>query len=350
MKKIIFIMALIFSANVMNAQTAVQTSEIFDNVYVGVDAGVGTPLSFSNVFPLNETGTLRIGKMFTPVFGTEIEGTAWFGSNSSYGYGNRFDSENHNAVRGIYTGVNGLVNLTNLFVGYNGAPRFMELSAIVGTGWLHTFTPNNSDKYNNYLGAKTGVDLAFNIGKNKAHTINVRPSVLWNLSQPGNNVNNLAFNKNGAQLHLSVGYTYHFGTSNGTRHFKTYDIASYERRIALLNEELAKKPKEVVRTVVKEVPVKVVETIVSEYVVFFAQNSAELTNDAKKTLNAVTGTVTVRAYASPEGSEDYNTKLSQDRADAVTSYLKERDINVIESIGLGVNGDASNRVAIITLE
>lgn len=348
MKKFILMMVMAFSAIVVNAQTAVQTSKIFDNIYVGVEGGVATPLSLNNVFPLNGTATLRVGKQFTPVWGAEVEGTAWFGSHSHDGH---FDGLSHNVVRGSYVGVNGTVNLTNLFWEYNGTPRFFEVSTVLGTGWLHTFIPNHNDEYSNYLGAKTGLDLAFNLGKSKAHTVSLRPAVLWNLSQPGNSANQLAFNKLGAQLYLGVGYTYHFKTSNGTHHFKTYDIGAYEATIARLNDELSKKPTEVIleKVVIKEVPATGTVSTVdnSERVVCFSIDSDVLTDENKAVLDNVKGTVKVSAYASPEGSEAHNKALSQRRADVVANYLKNRGVTVTEAVGYGVNGSTSNRIAIV---
>lgn len=353
MKKLIFMMLMAFSAIVVNAQTTVQSSKILDNVYVGVDGGVATPLTFDNIFPLNSTATLRVGKQFTPVWGAEVEGTAWFGSNSGYGFANRFDGVNHNVVRGSYVGVNGTVNLTNLFGDYKGTPRLFEVSTVLGTGWIHTFTPNLNDEHRNYLGVKTGLDLAFNLGKTKAHTVSLRPAVLWNVSQPGNSVNGLAFNKLGAQLYLGVGYTYHFKTSNGTHHFKTYDIGAYEATIARLNEELAKKPKEVevIKYVDRIVNNNYNGTVVNgDTYVLFAWNSAELDATAKATLDKISGTVKVVAYASPEGTESYNKELSQRRANVVADYLRGKGVTVTEAYGAGVNGNTSNRVAIVTVQ
>ena len=353
MKKLIFMSLMAFSAIVVNAQTAVQSSKILDNVYVGVEGGVATPLTFDKLFPLNSTATLRVGKQFTPIFGVEVEGTAWFGSNSNYDYVDRFDGVNHNVVRGTYVGVNGIMNLTNLFRGYKGTPRVFEVSTVLGTGWVHTFVPNVDDKYHNYLGVKTGLDLAFNLGKTKAHTVSLRPAVLWNVSQPGNSVNGLAFNKLGAQLYLGVGYTYHFKTSNGTRHFKIHDIGAYETTIARLNDELAKKPKEVevVKYVDRIVNNNYNGTVVNgDIYVLFAWNSAELDTTAKNTLDKVSGTVKVVAYASPEGTKVYNQELSQRRANTVADYLRAKGVTVTEAYGAGVNGNTSNRVAIVTVQ
>lgn len=359
MKKILLMLALFSAVVSANAQTATEDSKLFDNIYVGVDAGVSTPLTFSKIFPVNPTATVRIGKLFTPIWGAEVEGTAWFGSHAAYGYDERvnftptftpegeFSGKSYNAFRGLYVGINGTMNVTNLIWGYNGTPRFFELSTIVGTGWIHGFTPNLPDKYNNHFGAKTGLDAAFNFGNDKQYTINVRPAVLWNISEPGNGVGDLAFNSKGAQLQVSVGFTYHFKTSNGTHHFKTYNIGAMNDEINRLKAEVDKKPKQVVREVVKEVPV--MTPIVPQYIVCFAKASAELTNDAKNTLDKVSGTVRIDAFASPEGTETFNKELSQRRADAVATYLRNRGVTVLNAVGKGVQGNASNRIAIVSI-
>ena len=351
MKKFIFIMLMAFVAVVGKAQTTVQTAKTFDNVYVGIDGGVSTPLTFDKLFPVNPTATLRIGKQFTPVWGAEVEGTGWFGSRSAYA--ERFDGVSHNAFRGLYVGVNGTTNLTNLFKGYTGTPRAFEVSTVVGTGWIHTFIPNdggNIDKYCNYLGAKTGLDFNFNFGKTKAHTIAFRPAVLWNLSHPGNSVGNLAFNKYGAQLYVGLGYVYHFNTSNGTRHFKLYDIDALNDEINHLKEELAKKSDEVVREVVRET--RVTEYVNNEVVVFFAKGSAELTQDAKEALNKVHGVVNIYGFASPEGSQTFNDALANRRAQVVADYLVNlpNDVRINVCEGKGVQGNTSGRVTIVTIK
>jgi len=361
-KKIFILIAMMVSAITMKAQTALQTSELFDNVYVGAEVGVATPLTFDHVFPLNPLATLRVGKQFTPVWGAEVEGTAWFGSHIHGSADARFDGLTHNVVRGSYVGVNGTINLSNLLFGYKGKPRHFEVSTVLGSGWIHTFTPNASDKANNYFGVKTGLDFAVNLGHSRTHTVNLRPSILWDVTNPSGTMP-LQFDKRFAQLNVSVGYTYHFNTSNGTRYFKQYNIGEYEATIAKLNEELSKKPKEVtvekivtkevVKEVIKEVPVEVpTRTVVdkSPTVVFFAKNSAVLTDEAKAALDRVKGIVTVKAYASPEGSEAYNQELSEKRAYIVSEYLIHNGVTVDEAVGCGVDGDASNRVAIVTVQ
>lgn len=347
MKKFLMMMIALVFAGAANAQMATQNAKILDNTYVTVGGGVATPLDFYDVLPLNPTATIAVGKWFNPRVGAEIEGTAWFGSHDAKGTWNRWDHVNiHNIVRGSYVGLNGLINWSNVFAHYKGTPRLFEVNSIVGIGWAHTNRPGLNDKYSNCLGAKTGLDLAFNLGKKKANTLSVRPAVLWDLSHPGDGAGQLAFNKLGAQLQLGVAYTYHFKTSNDTHNFKLWNVGAMQDEIARLNDELAKKPKVVVKRQVVEKPVPVKEETPQVVYVFFAKNSAEITDFTA--LDTVKGTVSVVATASPEGTAEYNKALSQRRADAVKAYLEGRGVTVKKAEGLGVQGENSNRVAIVS--
>lgn len=355
MKKIFILMMALMMSFTMFAQTATEDAKVLDNTYVSVNVGATTPLAFDAVFPLNTTAGVAVGKWFSPVWGAEIEGTAWFGSHAFGGAQSRFDflGTGHNVVRGHYVGVNGLVNLSNLFGGYRGTPRLFEVSTMLGTGWIHTYNANVSDKANNGLGVKTGLDLAFNLGKTKAHTVSIRPAVLWDVTSAAGTMP-LQFDKRHAQLYLGVAYTYHFKTSNKTHHFKTYDVGAMEYEIARLKKELAEKP-----NVVKE-PVEVIKEVVVEKnvgtvkeTVFFAFDNAELDDVAKEALNKLgqNGVYVVRGYASSEGSTEYNKALSQRRADAVAEYLRARGARVDKAEGLGVVfGPTTGRVAIVTVE
>jgi hypothetical protein len=211
------------------------------------------------------------------------------------------------------------------------------------------------DSHANYLSAKTGVDLKFNLGKQKAHTIMITPAVYWNL----NKIGNVKFNKNNAQLAVNLTYVYHFKTSNGTHHFKTYDIGAMISEIDRLNGALAecesREPKVVEKIVIKDAPQQVntaaiAMAIQQEWSIMFAKNSYELTGEAKNTLDGIdTGfIVDLVGLASPEGSDEYNLDLSQKRADAVADYLKARGVKVNTAIGKGIlYGNATNRLVII---
>jgi OOP family OmpA-OmpF porin len=128
-----------------------------------------------------------------------------------------------------------------------------------------------------------------------------------------------------------------------------------------LNQELAKKPTEV--EVIKYVdrvvnnnynaPVTnaVAAVAATDTYVFFDFNSAELDARAKEQLDKLgqNGVYVVDAYASSEGSTEYNLVLSQRRADAVKAYLESRGCKIDTATGHGVAfGTTTGRVAVIT--
>jgi hypothetical protein len=331
-------MLALFSAVVTaKAQIATENSNAFDNVGAGITAGVSTPLDFNSVFPLNTNVGLKITKDITPVIGFQIEGLAVLNDNHF--------SDLKTAVKATNVGLNGALNLSNAFWGYKGTPRVFEVSAIAGLGWLHAW--NTSE---NSLTSKTGLDLAFNLGKNKAHSLVLTPAVYWNLHK----IDAIQFNKQGAQLALNLSYIYHFKTSNGTHHFKTYDIGAMTSEIGRLNGALAecesREPKVVERVV--EVASKVQTNVFGNWTVQFAKGSSELTDGGKKVLDSI-GTdlvVDVVGTSSPEGNNEFNQRLSEKRAAVVVDYLTKKGVKVNSWKGIGAQGGAaSNRLATITV-
>ena len=325
-----------------NAQIATENSKLTDNIYVGVGGVVATPLDFNSVFPLNAGAVLKIGKNITPIFGLEAEGAVLFNDNN-------FGRWTPTFAKLTNVDLNGTINLNNLFAGYKGTPRTFEVSTNTGLGWMHYWNTSN-----NTLTAKTGLDLAFNLGAKKAVSIVLSPAVYWNLHNNGH----IQFNKNHAQLALAATFVYHFKNSNGARSFKTYDVGAMISEISRLNDELTKKPKEieVIKIVEKEVapaPAAVaVEKKDATTFVFFAKNSAVLSDAAKESLKSINAaSVTIKAYASPEGTAAYNQKLSERRAAAVRDFLTNNtNVKVVSAEGCGVNGAESARVAIVTAE
>lgn len=315
-----------------HAQTAYEKFKILDNTSISVVGGATTPLDFNSVFPINGVAGIKLQKDLTPVFGLNVEGLASFGDNH---YGDA-----STVVKSINTGLNGVINLSNLLCGYNGTPRKFEVSTETGIGWLHSWTGHS-----NYLTSKTGAILSFNLGKEKAHSVIINPAVYWNLSKTGK----IQFNKNHAQLGLLVGYVYHFKTSNGTHSFKAYNIGAMNNEINNLKAELAKKPTEIVKEVVKT---EVVTNTIGNTVVFFAQNSSELTGTAMAELSKIPSgsKVSIIGSASPEGSAEYNQKLSEKRAETVSKFLTENGVIVENCIGTGVIDTTSGRIATITIK
>ena len=83
--------------------------------------------------------------------------------------------------------------------------------------------------------------------------------------------------------------------------------------------------------------------------VFFAQNSYELTEEAKDKLDKIESGLVVEVVgsASIEGTPEYNQQLSEKRAEAVANYLQARDIDVKTWFGEGAKNEHSGRVAVI---
>ena len=341
MRKFILTMALILGIGVsVNAQRiATENSNAFDNIGIGLTGGVSTPLDFNSVFPVNPNVGLKITKDFTPAFGIQIEGLAFLNDNHF--------TDLKTTVKATNVSLLGAINLSNALFGYRGTPRTFEVSPVAGIGWLHEWNTSV-----NSLSSKTGIDFAFNLGKAKAHSIVLTPAIYWNL----NSLKKIQFNKNHAQLALNLTYIYHFKTSNGTHHFKTYDISAMESEINYLRgrvDELENKPIPVATNAVAAVEAKTVEKVVlaeSQWYIQFAKSSSALTDEAKEVLDKVSAeAVDIVGTASPEGSAEFNQALSEKRAAVVADYLTKRGIKVNSWIGKGSTGDSSNRLAIISV-
>jgi outer membrane protein OmpA-like peptidoglycan-associated protein len=365
MKRILFLLTAVMMTLTISAQT-VEESSGSDNIYFGINGGVATKATGVKwMNNLNPNVGVRVGRWFTPVFGLAVDGSAYL-SNKPYISTGTF-------VRASNVSLLGTVNLTNWFGGYKGEPRCFEVSAFYGLGWGHLFTSKH-DTYEpvNRMTSKAGVDLTFNFGSKKQWQFFIEPSVTWgflnSFEQPAfQSAYNLSwsssqprYNVHNAIVQLNGGFAYKFRNSNGTHNFKLADApddSEISRLNGIINElraELAKKPgerevvKEVVKEVIKEVPGKEVRV---ENLVFvtFAQGKSELTREAKAALNDVKAGshVQVVGTASPEGSAEINQKLSQARADVVADYLRGRGVIIDESTGKGVQGNTSNRLAIV---
>ena len=336
------------------AQIAYEKAKPFDNVYLGIEGGVMGPMNFKHFTPLNAAAGLKLGKNFSPVWGANLEGLAFFGDNR-WQTGSLGFSNSHTVVRAINLGLNGTLNFTNLFCEYNPDRRF-EVGAEAGIGYWITYgdkhiiqTSNTGD--DTELTAKTGLTFAYNLGEKRAWQLYVEPAVLWNLTHgPGDAIQ---FGKQAAQLGLFVGLNYKFKTSNGTHNFKVWNVGELNDEINSLRDQLNAKPKEVVKEVIKEVvkEVPAQQTLCIDNLVFvtFAQGKYNLTNEAKKALDDVKEGrhVQIVGTASPEGPKDLNQRLSQNRADVVAKYLQSRGVIVDEAKGAGVQGVTSNRLAVV---
>lgn len=356
-KSILALAVLALGYGSANAQTGLEKAKFLDNWYLGAKIGVSTPLTFNHTFPLNPNFGFKLGKNFSPVFGANIEGLANFGDN-------RFVTEipdnlvlnSKTAVKSFNIGLNGTINWTNLFLGYNEHKVF-ELGSELGLGYskfygdkVISMKGNVGD--DNDLTAKTSMTFTWNLGgASKPWQLYIEPGIYWDLTHGPKDA--VQMDKRCAQLAIQAGFNYKFKTSNGTHNFKKIDLTPLNDEINDLRAQLAQKPKEVVKEVIKEVPVEKETTntvrIDNLFFVTFQQGRSTLVPDMKKALNKIkSGShVEIVGTASPEGPKELNDRLSQARADAVASYLKTRGVIVDSASGKGVQGVTSNRLAVV---
>lgn len=370
-----------------SAQTTVRGSKLTDNWSVGIQAGGVTPAYGHKVFgDLRPVVGLTVAKEITPIFGLAAEfNTVINAQHNNIGptgyaknWNRAFDASN----------LSGLLrfNLTNLFLGYTGEPRFLDVKAIFGMGWGHEYYPG---KYNdrNLLTSKAGLDFGFNLGAEKAWQVNVKPAFVWSLTD---GIRASEYDKKYAHIELTAGVTYKFLNSNGTHNFtlvKEYDQAEVDGLNAKINDlrnQLGAKDQKIAADAAaikklqdelndcknKKVPAppvvdpgKVVNSL--ETNVFFAQGKSVITAAQQPNVERVASflkshpaaKVVIKGYASPEGGKAINDKLSKARANAVKDMLIKKykiDASRITSAeGCGVGDLFSeptwNRVAVSTL-
>lgn len=352
MKKFIFMLfAMLTMAISTNAQTQSNyagSSKFLDNTSVTMQVGAVTPFNdFMHKGSADAVVLVGVDKFVTPWLGFGAEGR------TAIGVGNRFNS--HTAFDAVNVSGNVKFNVLNA-ISYKGDRRTFEPVLYAGIGWGHLTTGGmklaNLDAmpvgkaHDNFVTKRAGVELYANLGKQK----NV--ALVLNIANVWGDVNNFKLAKSHGKFEGTIGLTYRFKTSR---------TCPKGVNTAMALPRLWEEPATVAPTeVVKEVPVEVVKEVVKEvtttstvektYVVAFAQGKSVLTDDAKATLDKVTGTVAVTATASPEGGKVFNQKLSEKRATAVKEYLEARGVKVTSAEGKGVMGVASNRIAVVTVE
>ena len=386
MKKAILLAAMALSVAGASAQTTVAGSKFTDNWSFTLKGGavMSSKSVADNGFWDNARGIVgaELRKQITPTFGLGVEGEWTINTSSWSGYrsGNWFDHQ--------YVGVFGAVNLMNAFAGYTGAPRLFELEVVGGTGWLHAYYPHTSGKDGNSWATKVGMNFNFNLGESKAWTLAFKPAYLWNMN--GNPRPNILgyearYDSNFGYLELEAGITYHFGNSNGTHHFtvvRPYDqseIDALNAQINALRGELEASGANNAALLAQIADLQaqldacnrrppVVEKVVKDlnnirYVFFncgsaYVQpnqqpNIAMVADQLKENTNA---TVTIKGYASKDGSAAFNRKLAERRAEAVKKELVKRygiasDRVKAEGMGIGdlFQENSWNRVSVCTV-
>ena len=386
MKKLVLFFAAAAMAVTASAQVTVEGSKFSDNWSIGIQGGLATKTTQNRwLSNTNPNAGLRLTKEITPIFGLVAEGIVYFNDRAQtvLGVPNQTvvgdvlttarsrEVRTNTFAKALNVNLLGKINLSNLFGGYKGEPRTFEVSALYGFGWGKGFGKYNRwdqgesgfygselaeakqgiyDYYDgaNELNSKAALNFAFNLGAAKAVQIFVEPSITFS------GLKDFKYNVDRSTVQLNAGVVYKFKNSNGTHNFKLarlYDQDEIDRLNGIINDLRNRKPevKEVIKEVVKEVPVGKEVRVDDLVFVTFAQGKSTLTADAKKALDGVKegAHVQIVGTASPEGPAALNQKLSENRANVVAEYLKGRGVIVDEAVGKGVQGNTSNRLAIV---
>ena len=142
MKKLFLVLAAAMLTVSASAQkTTITSNKAGDNWYVGLNAGVATPVSKFNV-GTEEWGRLkgfapklgvRVGKNLTTVFGLALDADLYIESSE------KSMMKEKTFIDAINVDLMGTFNLSNLFAGYQGQPRCFEVIGLIGGGYSHTY-------------------------------------------------------------------------------------------------------------------------------------------------------------------------------------------------------------------
>lgn len=374
MKKLFAFLAMGAVVLTTNAQKTVQGSGLFDNWSVGLVGGGITPTAHSAFWKnMRATYGVELTKQITPVFAL---GTQFTAANNVSNSKTAFDASNLSLL--------GKFNLSNAIWGYQGKPRLFEVEAVAGAGWGHHYYNASVGSDYNYFTTKYGLNFNFNLGEKKVWTVSVKPSIVYNMD---NGKSNPTYHVNNSAIELLAGVTYHFKNGNNGKHYMTNlraynqgeidglnakindlrsQVGAKDREIAKQNENIrslqqmlndARNQKPAVETITKS-------TNSMEQTVTFRQGKS--TVDASQLPNVERiatflknhkdATVSIKGYASPEGSAEINAKIANARAEAVKSILVNKykiAASRIKAEGQGVGNMFSesdwNRVSICTI-
>ena len=383
MKKSLLLLAGALSLGSLNAQTTEeQTTKFRDNWSIGLNGGIVTPLSHSAFFKnARATVGIDLNKQLSPIYGLTFE-NMW--SINTFESSAAFDASNLMLLHRI--------NLNNVFCRYKGKPSLFEVEALAGFGWLHVndaYYTNDGEKDGNWISSKVGLNLNFNLGEKKARTIAVKPAILWNVTQFGED--NINFHSDQAAWEITAGVVYHFKNSNGKHHMtkvRAYDaseVSALNATINNLRQDVNSKD-ESMRNTANKLRNEEQKSADLERALKECQNQGPkvITNN-KKTLESVVtfrqgkividasqqpnveriatylknhkeAKVNILGYASPEGSAEVNERIANQRAEAVKNMLVNKyriDARRITAKGQGVGYMFEepdwNRVSICTI-
>ena len=360
-----------------------------DNWSIGLNGGIVSPLTHSSFFKNSRAVIgLDINKQLSPVYGLTLENNWTINTQSRMA-----SQKSRTAFDAFNLMLLNRVNLNNMFAGYTGEPRVFEVEAVGGFGWLRLNQFYSTGEGANHLASKAGLNFNFNLGEKKAWTIAVKPAILWDMSMWDAAVahSHPNFNANYANWEVTAGVAYHFKNSNGKHHMtkvRAYDateVSALNATINNLRQESASKDESIVNAENKlryeqqkaakleqelnEARNRAPKVITNqkntlESVVTFRQGKVLIDASQKPNVERIAtylknhpkARVNILGYASPEGSIEVNTRIANQRAEAVKKMLTEKyriNASRISAKGQGVGSmfeEADwNRVSICTI-
>lgn len=356
----------------VNAQT-VESSRFIDNTYITLKGGASALThpgcnDYKNFgHSIQGQAALEFGKWITPKFGVGIEGTVGFDNGSRpWGVENTVGwFQGRNWVNHVDVLALAKFNMNNIIHGYKGYADKVEVVPTVGIGWTHgwVYAPDWFDggevidgvtQHENNIMTKYAIDV--NINLTNRWQINVEPFYAFNLtgskfsSTRDAAVNDYPhFDSRNSWWGLNVGVTYKIGKQFTLCPYK-YTQADIDRLNGEINDLRNRKPEVVTKVETVEKIVTKTVNDADQFVVFFANASTVLTDDAKATLNEIgeNSIVNVIGSASPDGNANFNANLANERAEVVKNYLENRGVRVNDAHGVGT--DLGARVAVVVIK
>jgi len=352
-----------------------------DNWFISVGAGVQTwnrinkgdsKYNFKN--KVNGEVEIGFGKYFTPVFGVRAQFQGGYyvkGYNTEIGTNMTGDVSSDKgyefAFKYGFVHVDGLVNISNWIGGYKD--RVYNATAAIGFGYARSQSRGN-DNRNNEFAASLGLINSFRLCKGLDFNIElksmfVRQEFAGDGSEAG---------RYGAIPSITGGFTYKFKERGWettaaaiAAALASVDYTPYTDRISDLEDELSasqaradKLAKELAKAP-KQTKV-ITSNIAGPVAVFFTIGKANISKKDKINLEYVAKAIrenpdkkyTVYGYADKEtGTEAFNQKLSQKRADNVVKELVKLGVkeSQLTAKGMGCNNNLFegplNRVVIV---
>lgn len=372
MKKVILVIATaLFAISGFAQEKALKQYGFWDNWFL--QGQVGASHTFSENYKKTDLTKLlsphvavSVGKYFSPIAGARLQVGGW--EAKSY----LTSTDKTYKYNYIQTNLDGLLNLTNLFIPYEGDKMF-NLYGVMGVGYVHNFGDSEVGvPTQNSIIPRVGLQADFRV----TNDLSINVEAVGNLM--ADNFNGIVGGKkNDATANVLLGFTYRFNKGG----FALVDVADPDQ-IASLNDQInaqrsqlrdkerdiQKYQAEISRLSSQPVVVEEVKgetEVLMNAVVVFRLGSAKLEqnqdiniyNAAKYLQQNPNVKITVTGYADKAtGTPAINQRLSEQRANAVADILVNKYNVARDRINVQASGDkeqpfeidAWNRVVIFT--